>query len=169
MRTLMIAALAALASGCVSADGTAYGPADAKGYGYEDARIEADRFRVIFRGDGATPVDVVEDYALLRAAELTLDNGYDWFRVVARDLNAEDRGGVGLGGGFGTGSYGGRGGVSVGVGGDLGTVGGRRFFTARLEILAGAGEQPDDGEVYDARSVIETIGPLSAQGPGDGR
>ncbi len=168
MRNFMTAALAALAAGCVTADGTGYGPADAKGYGYEDARIEADRFRVVFRGDGATPADVVEDYALLRAAELTLDNGYDWFRVVSRDVNAEDRGGVGVGAGFGTGSYGSGGGVSVGVGGDLGTVGGRRFFTARLEILAGSGERPGDGEVYDARSVAETIRPFEGGARGDG-
>jgi len=154
----MIGLVAALAlAGCVTAVGTAYAPAGEKGYGYQDTRIESDRYRIVFSGDGATSPDLVEDYALLRAAELTVENGYDWFRIVSRNLSGEERGGVGLGAGVGSGSYGRRGGVNVGVGGNFGNVGGREFYTARLEILCGSGEQPDDGEVYDARSVMESI------------
>ena len=147
----------ALTAACATAVGTPYAPADNKGFGYAETRIEADRYRVTFAGDGATPVGVVEDYALLRAAELALENGYDWIRIVGRDVAAEDRGGVGVGAGFGTGSYGRRGGVNVGVGGDLGTVGAKRFFTARLEAIFGRGPKPEGQDVYDARSVVETI------------
>ncbi|MEL7487373.1 MAG: hypothetical protein AAGJ87_09195 [Pseudomonadota bacterium] len=161
MRFAIALALLGLA-GCVTATGTAYAPADSRGYGYEEVRLEQDRFRIIFRGDGATPPDIVEDFALLRAAELTVENGYDWFRVVGRDLNGEERGGANVGLGVGSGSFGRRGGVSVGVGGDLGRVGSRRFFTARLEALFGSGEKPDDGEVYDARSIIDSIGRRTA-------
>ena len=153
------AAVLALAA-CATAVGTAYAPADSKGYGYAETRIEADRYRVSFAGDGATPPNVVEDYALLRAAELAVENGYDWFRVIGRTVDEEEKGGVGLGGGFGTGSYGRRSSVGVGVGGNLGTVGAKKFYTARLEALFGKGEKPaggEGGEVYDARSVIETI------------
>jgi hypothetical protein len=101
---------------------------------------------------------VVEDFALLRAAELAVENGYDWFRVVGRSLDGEEKGGVGLGAGVGTGSYGRRSSVGVGVGGNLGTVGARKFFTSRLEVLFGSGDLPaDTAEVYDARSVIDTI------------
>ena len=156
MRLIGLAAALALA-GCVTAVGTNYGPADEKGYGYQDTRIESDRYRIVFAGDGATSPDLVEDYALLRAAELTVENGYDWFRVVSRNLSGEERGGVGLGAGVGTGSYGRRSSVGVGVGGNFGNVGGREFYTARLEILCGSGEKPDDGEVYDARSVMTSI------------
>ena len=109
-----------------------------------------------FAGDGATPPALVEDYALLRAAELAVDNGYDWFRVTSRSLDRQDKGGVGLGGGLGGGGRN----VGVGVGGNFGTVGARKFYTARLEVLFGKVEKPTDagaGEVYDARSVAETI------------
>lgn len=157
MRILTAVLVAGFLSACATAVGTAYGPADKKGYGYTETRVEADRYRVTFAGDGATPQNVVEDYALLRAAELALANGYDWFRVVGRALDAEEKGGVGVGVGVGTGSYGRRSSVGVGVGGDLGAVGAKRFFTARLEVLFGKGEKPEGPEVFDARSVIESI------------
>jgi hypothetical protein len=158
MRRILIAAALA-AAGCATAVGTPYGPADSKGFGYAETRIEADRYRIVFAGDGATPATVVEDYALLRAAELAVANGYDWFRVVSRSLDESKRGGVGLGAGVGTGSYGRRSGVSVGVGGDLGTVGARKFYTSRLEVLFGKGDKPADAgpDVYDARSVINAV------------
>ena len=160
MRLLIIAASLLSLAACATAVGTAYGPADAKGYGYTETRIEQDRYRITFAGDGATAPELVEDYALLRAAELAIENGYDWFRIIGRSVDEEEKGGVGLGAGLGTGSYGRRSGVSVGVGGNLGTVGAKRFYTARLEALFGKGEKPADAsssEVYDAQSVIDTI------------
>ncbi|MEM9168928.1 MAG: hypothetical protein AAGC56_04690 [Pseudomonadota bacterium] len=141
-------------SGCVSSSGTPYAPADSQGYGYSETQIEEDRFRITFRGDGGTPIDVVENYALLRAAELARENGYDWFRVVAGGTTGEERGGVGVGGGVGTGSFGRRSSVGVGVGGDFGRIGARELYTSRIEVLFGSGEIPEEGEVYDARSVI---------------
>jgi len=160
MRRLFAALSIVALAACATAVGTNYGPADAKGFGYTETRIEADRYRVTFAGDGATPPSAVEDYALLRAAELAVAGGYDWFRVIGRSLDEQEKGGVGLGAGLGTGSYGRRSGVSVGVGGNLGTVGARKFYTARIEVLFGKGDKPD-GEtgapVYDAKSVIETI------------
>ena len=99
----------------------------------------------------------MEDFALLRAAELALAGGYEWFRVTARSLDAEEKGGVGVGAGFGGGNFGRRSGVSLGVGGDLGTIGARRFFTARLEVLFGSGAAPEDAEIYDATSVADSI------------
>lgn len=151
---------------CATAVGTSYAPADSKGYGYTETKIEADRYRISFAGDGATPPSVVDDYALLRAAELAVENGYDWFRIVGRSMNESEKGGVGIGAGLGGGSYGGRSGGSVGVSGNLGTVGAKKFYTTNLEVLFGNGEKPvGDGsdEIYDARSVIETIrGRMSA-------
>ena len=160
MRLLIIAASVLSLAACATAIGTAYGPADSKGFGYAETRIEQDRYRVTFAGDGATPPELVEDFALLRTAELAVENGYDWFRVIGRSMDEAEKGGVGIGAGLGTGSYGRRSGVSVGVGGNLGTVGAKRFYTARIEALFGKGEKPADesgAEVYDARSVIEAI------------
>lgn len=163
MRLVFVAFIALLAA-CATAVGTDYRAADKKGFGYADQRVEADRFRVSFSGDGATPPELVEDFALLRAAELASANGYDWFRVVARTVDGEEKGGVGIGAGVGGGSYGRRGGVGVGVGGDLGTIGGKRFYTARLEVIMGKGAKPDGGDVYGARDVIAAVRARTAPG-----
>ncbi len=161
VRTASLIAALSLAA-CATAVGTDYRPADKKGYGYAEQRVEAGRYRVTFAGDGATPPALVEDFALLRAAELAKANGYDWFRVVGRDLSEERKGGVGIGAGAGGGSTGGRSGVGVGVSGDLGTIGAKKFYTARLEVLMGKGPKPEGPDVYDAKSVIDSIRERSA-------
>lgn len=145
-------------SACVAAGPADYGPADDKGFGFDEQQIEDGRFRVVYRGSGGMPPELVEDYALRRAAELSIANGYDWFRVVGADVSGEERGGVSLGAGLGSGSYGRRSGVSVGVGGDLGRIGAQEYVTIRMEVLMGAGEKPEEGEVYDARSVLDQLG-----------
>lgn len=148
----LIAALALAA--CATAVGTTYAPAGKGGYGYSDTRIEEGRYRITFAGDGATTPDAVEDYALLRAAELALAGGYDWFRVVGRSMDEQEKGGVGIGAGFGGGGRN----VGGGVGGNLGKVGARKFYTARLEVIFGKGEKPADAQgVYDARSLADSI------------
>lgn len=163
-RLLASVLVAAGLAACATAVGTGYQPADSKGFGYSEQKIEADRFRVAFAGDGATSPQQVEDFALLRAAELAVAAGADWFRVVGRSTDAEEKGGVGIGAGVGGGSYGRRSGVSVGVGGDLGAVGAKRFYTTRLEILLGRGQRPDDPDVYDPDAVIASIGGAGAGG-----
>ena len=147
-----------LIAACATVGPAEYGPADEDGFGYAEQKIEDDRYRVIYRGSGGMPPELVEDYALRRASELALENGYDWFRVAGRALEGEERGGVSVGTGFGTSSYGRRSSVGVGVGADLGRVGSRDFFTARMEVTFGRGEKPEDGEVYDARDVAQSIG-----------
>lgn len=145
--------LLALAA-CATAVGTAYAPAGKGGYGYSDTRIEEGRYRITFAGDGATSPEAVEDFALLRAAELALAGGYDWFRVVGRSLDEQEKGGIGIGAGVGGGGRN----VGVGVGGNLGKVGARKFYTARLEVIFGKGEKPADAQgVYDARSLSDSI------------
>jgi len=157
MKHLLAASLLLLGA-CATAEGVGYQAASPKGYGYSDTRIEGDRYRVSFRGDGATPRDAVEAFALRRAADLARSGGYDWFRVVSRSIDEEEKGGVGIGAGLGTGSYGRRSGVSVGVGGDLGTIGAKPFYTARLEVLMGKGPKPEGADYYDAASVLSSAG-----------
>lgn len=154
MKKLIILSLAVALGACAAVGPTTYGPADSKGFGYEESRIESNRYRIIYRGSGGMPPEQVEDFALKRAAEIAVANNYDWFRVIARDLTGEERGGLGIGAGVGGGSYGRRSGVGVGVSGDLGTIGGQDYFTARIEVLMGSGETPEDGDYYDARSMI---------------
>lgn len=57
--------------------------------GYTETQLAANRYRVTFSGDASAPDDQIRDYALLRAAELTLLNGHDWFRVLGRESDRE--------------------------------------------------------------------------------
>jgi len=85
---LVAAALAV--SACASAP--TYGPANARGYGgYSEQRIDGDRFRVTFSGRSFTSREAVEMGLLLRSAELTVQNGYDWFSTNNRATERESR------------------------------------------------------------------------------
>jgi hypothetical protein len=67
---------------------TPYAPAGvtrSSSNGYSEQRIEADRWRVAFSGNSMTSRETVETYLLYRAAELTLQQGNDWFAIVQRD------------------------------------------------------------------------------------
>ena len=52
--------------------------------GFSEMRIEPDRWRVSFAGNTLTERSTVEGYLLFRAAELTLQNGYEWFTIEDR-------------------------------------------------------------------------------------
>ena len=52
--------------------------------GFSEQRIAPDRFLVRFHGNEFTSRDRVEGYLLYRAAELTLQNGGDWFLIADR-------------------------------------------------------------------------------------
>jgi hypothetical protein len=91
MKKLLIVAAAALSlSACATTP--AYHPATRPGgTGYSEYRVTSDRWRVSFAGNSVTSRDQVEMYLLLRAAELTLENGYDWFEMVDRSTNRDTR------------------------------------------------------------------------------
>jgi hypothetical protein len=59
--------------------------------GYRETRLTETQYRVAFRGRRSTPADEVRDFALLRAAEVTLQNGYDWFEVVSSNTDTQAR------------------------------------------------------------------------------
>jgi hypothetical protein len=59
--------------------------------GFTDQRLDADRFRVTFAGNSLTSRETVETYLLYRAAELTLQSGYDWFEMVDRHTDRDRR------------------------------------------------------------------------------
>lgn len=121
--------------------------------GYDQQRIESDRWRVSFRGSG--PHERIEDLALLRASELTLEQGYDWFQVVSRWHDGRAVGGsgprfsIGLGGG----NWGRSSGVGVGAGVSFGGGAGSTAREVTFEIRLGRGAKPDDPNAYDARAV----------------
>ncbi|WP_394647649.1 CC0125/CC1285 family lipoprotein [uncultured Sphingomonas sp.] len=188
-RSAMVLALAAsttLVAACATE--TAYRPATGSGFyrtGYSDIRIEPNRFRVTFAGNTVTDRDVVERYLLFRSAELTLQNGYDYFVMADRDTDRQARtystpgfgGGWGPGfGAFGGGLWGPRwgfygrgfgyrawdpfwGGPWGGWGGgqDIRTV---DRYEASAEIVMFKGT-PERGNVraFNARAVVDSIGP----------
>ena len=59
--------------------------------GFSDQQIAPDRFRVKFHGNELTSRERVEGYLLYRAAELTVQNGFDWFRIVDRHTEHDVR------------------------------------------------------------------------------
>jgi hypothetical protein len=54
---------------------------------FSESRLTDDRYRITFKGEPQATSDQVKDLALLRAAEITLANDYDWFRVVNQETN----------------------------------------------------------------------------------
>ena len=161
-RIFCAAALVALAA-CASTP-PVYGPSIApERAGFSETQIESNRFFVTFRAPNGAEETLLQDYALLRAADVTLQNGGDWFWVDRRTTDGSSssvpRGptiGVGVGGG----SWGRRSGTSVGVGMSFplgGGGGGPRATAATLEIRTGTGPKPDDANAYDARAVAASL------------
>ncbi len=91
LKTLALAAVSAL-SLAACATPTPYQPASGGGYGgYSEQRLESDRYRVTFAGNSVTSREQVEMSLLLRAAELTVQDGYDWFATVNRATDRDTR------------------------------------------------------------------------------
>lgn len=174
-------ASATLLAACVTP--TPYRPAMGQGFnrtGFSDQQIEADRFAVSFAGNSYTSRETVERYLLFRAAELTLDRGYDHFIVADRDVDKQTR--TYTTPGFGN-PYGGFSGF--GYWGPSWRYYGRGFgwrgwnpyfgdpfwdrsvdvrtverYEASAEIIVGRGRKPaGNTRAFDARDVIDRLGP----------
>lgn len=157
IRPVLIAVAALSLAACASLQ--PYGPAmGPSGQGYTEQRIEANRYRVTYQGVGeARPV---ADLAYRRAAELALEQGYDWFEVTQHwtDGRPDSAGGVRPSVSIGAGSsrYGPYRSSGVGVGVGLNFSGPSPTATA-LEIVMGRGDKPDRANAYDARSVRDSL------------
>ena len=158
IRTFIFAAACAALAACASTP--TYAPATSpSSAGYSETQIENNRYFVTYRAPGAADVRLLEDYALLRAADLTLQNGREWFWVDRRTIDEQSAyGGPSIGVGIGGGSWGRRSGGSVGVGMSFPLGGGgQRANSATLEIRMGEGAKPDDPNAYDARAVSQNL------------
>ena len=149
-------ALSLLMSAC-AANPTIYQPIGDGDIGYDEIRIESNRYRVQFNGGkDASRLDV-EKLALKRAADLTLANGGEWFRVVKKDIWKDGDRGAGRRTGVGVGASGGSRGSSVGLGVSIDLTPDQSRYIAMLEIIIGQGDQPtDETDIYDAQSVLKT-------------
>ena len=82
MRMRMRMKLVALSVVCLLAGcATAYQP-DGVGGGYADRRLSANTAQVSFRGNRFTTAEALHYYLLRRCADVTLQNGYDYFVLV---------------------------------------------------------------------------------------
>jgi len=89
-KTLAVAMVAAVTShAACSAGPTPYQPAAGYDRGYSEQKIEPERYRISFKGNSLTGRETVENYLLYRAAELTLQSGYDTFTIVSRDTDKD--------------------------------------------------------------------------------
>ncbi len=143
--------------------------------GYSDQRLAPDRFVVRFHGNELTSRQRVESYMLYRAAELTIQNGYDSFEIVERHTEHD---------------------VETRIEPDpyyppwyMNSYGGWRphwryyypdagwgtwhpyayrpfdvrrveSFEAEAEIIMRRGTAPTGGRIFDARRVLADLGPL---------
>lgn len=163
-----ITLLSALLVACAS-NGTIYVVASGPGeYGYSERKLTETRYRVSFTGSSRTPVDLVQDYALLRAAELTVQKDYDWFEVADRATTPQVAPDV-------VDSE-----VVVTTGGPTHTRCGllgcsttryspafsietidfpnrRQRYTASIEVIMGSGESLHPTAIYNAREVLESL------------
>lgn len=156
MYKLIIIGLCASVAACASSP-TIYAPANGSDRGYSQRQIEADRFRIRFDGGSDVSFEELENLALRRAADLTLEQGGDWFEIVSRSSDGDNERPVRVGGSVGQ-TFGSRrySGSSVGLGIQFAPGAGDK--TVYLEILIRSGPRPDSPEAYDARDVLRAIG-----------
>jgi hypothetical protein len=129
--------------------------------GYSEIKLEDNRWRVAFQGNSLTARGTVETYLLYRAAELTVNQGYDWFEIAQRHTDkhtetyADPIGPYGFGWryrrrGFGWGD------PFWGADVDVQTI---EQYEASAEIVVHHGQKPaDDPGAFDARQVMSNLG-----------
>ena len=75
---------------CLSACATSYERAKSPtGVGYYDTLLQQGMYEITFNGNSDTSVTMAQDYALLRAAETCLENGYKTFDIVNLNNNSK--------------------------------------------------------------------------------
>jgi hypothetical protein len=181
MRPFLFAAAAvALSLGLVACEtptpyqAAAPGPYSASGYGYSDTKIDDTHWRVSFSGNSLTARETVEKYLLYRAAELTRQQGFDWFQATDRATDKQTSfygddpyyGGLGwgprwsFGGPWGWRAWGPWGGPGWPGGLDVEQV---NRFEASAEIDMGHGAVPENRRAFNAAQVIQNLGPSIAR------
>lgn len=168
--TLIALVLTALLSACASH--SPYKSADSGRYGYKEKALGEDRYRVTFTQRGNDTAQAM-DYALLRAAEVTLLQGYDWFSVVDRqtlvDREKVPSARIGLSrsqvvtrdcGLLGC-SYSSRPVATTRA--DVSTSTGSSEVEVMLEVRLGKGVRPENGDSYSASETRAALQPGASE------
>ena len=170
-RALLITMSVLFIAACAS-NKSLYVPAPDEGdVGYRESRLSEARYRVVFKGESGTSLEKVQDYALLRAAELTVAQNYDWFEVAERTTTPlNDK------------SNAARAAVQVSAGTTQQTSCGllgctttsspstpgfprselefserEQSYITSIEVLMGEGTHDRSADIYDARDVITSV------------
>ncbi len=127
--------------------------------GFKDTQLAPDIFRVSFFGNSFTSSDRVQDFALLRAAELTLANNAQYFTVIASADQSSTETHVTPGSSHTSGT--------VSAYGDTGYYSGTTTYSAprvRTDYKPGVGmmfrtfqSKPEGGVVFDAKFIVTSI------------
>jgi hypothetical protein len=173
LKTLALAVGIALTlSACETA--TPYQPlqkGSAVSGGFTDQRLDDNHYVVTFSGNSSTSRQTVETYLLYRAAQLTVQSGFDWFEAVSRHtskeqttyINSDPFYGPGYAWGYWRPAwryYGGYGWGGWGAYGGGATVSTTQQFQATAEIVMRHGVKPDaNPRALDARAVMTNLGP----------
>jgi hypothetical protein len=79
MRKILLMVLAMVLVGCA----TPYQPFEMFGRGgYSDKKVADDTYQVTYYGNGGTNLQTLNSLLLYRTAEITLDQGFDYFAVL---------------------------------------------------------------------------------------
>lgn len=173
-----VAALGGALAGCATP--TPYQPAPAGGgryaYGFSEQRLDSNHWRVSFAGNSLTSRETVEKYLLYRAAELTVQQGGDWFDTTDRHTERHRSyigtntdpfydSGFGLSYGWGWRPYwrfyghAGWGAWDPWGGDPFFDVQEVNRYEASSEIVIGHGPPPGGARVFNAREVMSNLGP----------
>lgn len=172
LKPLAALAVCAFLAGCAT-EPPYFGPAGPDHpTGYTDQQIDQNRFRVSYQGNAQTPRVTVENFLLLRAAQVALQAGYPYFEFDTRDTKTKTTyfsSFTGWPGWRGYGRYG-----WYGWGGgppfdDEGTTVPITRYEAYAEIVLLTDVQAHaDPHALDAKSVVSHLGPLAAPPPPNG-
>lgn len=176
LRTAALIAAVGLAAGLTACEtATPYQPLQAGNSvygGFSDQRLDANDYRVTFSGNSVTSRSTVENYLLYRAADVTVQSGFDWFETVDHHTdkeqstytNADSFGPWGYGAfdpywtvwGPGYGGAGFWGGPYWDPSFETNTI---QRFKATSEIRMGHGPKPDSARAFNAHEVLANLGP----------
>lgn len=108
--------------------------------GYKDTKIASDLFQVSFAGNIKTDDQTAYNYCLYRCAEVTRENGFDYFIIISeKDLTTHAAG------------------VAYHPGGAIAQT--SRFPSYNFKIKCGKGVKPKEDNAFYADEIIKNLGP----------